>query len=42
LLVKETGLDQQLKSLGYWDAWQKRRRGAANHRLTITFSPQAL
>lgn len=26
-LVKETGLDQQLKSLGYWDAWQSGARG---------------
>jgi hypothetical protein len=22
VLVKETGLDQQMKALGYWDAWQ--------------------
>jgi hypothetical protein len=27
VLVKETGLDQQLKLLGYWDAWQSGRRG---------------
>jgi hypothetical protein len=27
LLVKETGLDQQLKALGYWDAWQSGARG---------------
>ena len=27
LLVKETGLDQQLKLLGYWDAWQSGARG---------------
>jgi carboxypeptidase Q len=27
VLVKETGLDQQLKSLGYWDAWQSGQRG---------------
>jgi hypothetical protein len=26
-LVKETGLDQQLKALGYWDAWQNGARG---------------
>ena len=26
-LVKETGLDQQLKLLGYWDAWQSGSRG---------------
>jgi carboxypeptidase Q len=26
-LVKETGLDQQMKSLGYWDAWQSGARG---------------
>jgi carboxypeptidase Q len=26
-LVKETGLDQQLKLLGYWDAWQSGQRG---------------
>jgi carboxypeptidase Q len=26
-LVKETGLDQQLKALGYWDAWQSGARG---------------
>jgi len=26
-LVKETGLDQQLKALGYWDAWLKGERG---------------
>jgi carboxypeptidase Q len=26
-LVKETGLDQQMKLLGYWDAWQKGERG---------------
>jgi carboxypeptidase Q len=26
-LVKETGLDQQMKTLGYWDAWQSRTRG---------------
>ena len=27
VLVKETGLDQQLKSLGYWGAWQSGARG---------------
>jgi hypothetical protein len=27
ILVKETGLDQQLKALGYWDAWQSGARG---------------
>jgi carboxypeptidase Q len=27
VLVKETGLDQQLKALGYWDAWQSGSRG---------------
>jgi carboxypeptidase Q len=27
LLVKETGLDQQMKELGYWDAWQSGSRG---------------
>ena len=26
-LVKETGLDQQMKLLGYWDAWQTGARG---------------
>jgi carboxypeptidase Q len=26
-LVKETGLDQQMKILGYWDAWQSGARG---------------
>ena len=26
-LVKETGLDQQLKALGYWEAWQSGERG---------------
>jgi carboxypeptidase Q len=26
-LVKETGLDQQMKLLGYWDAWQAGARG---------------
>ena len=26
-LIKETGLDQQLKLLGYWDAWQSGERG---------------
>jgi carboxypeptidase Q len=26
-LVRETGLDQQLKLLGYWDAWQSGARG---------------
>ncbi len=26
-LVKETGLDQQMKVLGYWDAWQSGARG---------------
>ncbi len=25
--MKETGLDQQLKTLGYWDAWQSGARG---------------
>jgi carboxypeptidase Q len=27
VLVKETGLDQRLKLLGYWDAWQSGARG---------------
>ena len=27
VLVKETGLDQQMKALGYWDAWQSGPRG---------------
>ncbi len=27
VLVKETGLDQQMKALGYWDAWQSGARG---------------
>jgi hypothetical protein len=27
VLVKETGLDQQMKLLGYWDAWQTGTRG---------------
>jgi Iap family predicted aminopeptidase len=27
VLVKETGLDQQLRLLGYWDAWQSGARG---------------
>jgi carboxypeptidase Q len=27
VLVKETGLDQQMKLLGYWDAWQSGTRG---------------
>ncbi len=27
VLVKETGLDQQLKLLGYWDAWKSGARG---------------
>jgi carboxypeptidase Q len=27
VLVKETGLDLQLKALGYWDAWQSGARG---------------
>ena len=26
-LIKETGLDQQMKTLGYWDAWQSGVRG---------------
>src|SRR5215813_1207379 len=26
-LVKETGLDQQMKLLGYWEAWQSGERG---------------
>jgi hypothetical protein len=25
--IKETGLDQQMKALGYWDAWQSGARG---------------
>jgi carboxypeptidase Q len=25
--MKETGLDQQMKTLGYWDAWQSAARG---------------
>jgi len=28
VLVKETGLDQQMKTLGYWDAWQSGARGS--------------
>jgi hypothetical protein len=27
VLVKESGLDQQMKALGYWDAWQNGARG---------------
>lgn len=27
VLVKETGLDQQMKTLGYWKAWQSGERG---------------
>jgi carboxypeptidase Q len=27
VLVKETGVDQQMKLLGYWDAWQSGARG---------------
>jgi hypothetical protein len=27
VLVKETGLDQQMKLLGYWNAWQTGTRG---------------
>jgi carboxypeptidase Q len=27
VLVKDTGLDQQLKALGYWDVWQTGQRG---------------
>jgi carboxypeptidase Q len=27
VLVKETGLDQQMKLLGYWDSWQSGARG---------------
>src|SRR6266404_740105 len=27
VLIKEPGLDQQLKALGYWDAWQSGARG---------------
>ncbi len=27
LLMKETGLDQQMETLGYWDAWQSGARG---------------
>jgi carboxypeptidase Q len=27
ILLKETGLDQQMKALGYWDAWQSGARG---------------
>ena len=27
VLVKETGLDQQMKALGYWNAWQSGARG---------------
>ncbi len=26
-LVKETGLDQQMKTLGYWEQWQSGARG---------------
>ncbi|MHB8503938.1 MAG: M20/M25/M40 family metallo-hydrolase, partial [Candidatus Acidiferrales bacterium] len=27
VLVRKTGLDQQMKTLGYWDAWQSGARG---------------
>jgi hypothetical protein len=27
VIVKETGLDQQMKLLGYWNAWQSGQRG---------------
>ena len=27
VLVKDTGLDQQLRALGYWDSWQSGARG---------------
>jgi hypothetical protein len=27
VLAKETGLDQQMKLLGYWAAWQTGTRG---------------
>jgi len=27
ILMKETGLDQQMKSMGYWRAWEKGARG---------------
>jgi carboxypeptidase Q len=27
VIVKETGLEQQMKLLGYWDAWQSGQRG---------------
>ncbi len=26
-LVKETGLDEQMKTLGYWEQWQSGTRG---------------
>jgi hypothetical protein len=26
-LVKETGLDEQMKTLGYWEQWQTGARG---------------
>jgi hypothetical protein len=26
-LVKETGLDEQMKTLGYWEQWQSGARG---------------
>jgi carboxypeptidase Q len=26
-LMKETGLDEQMKALGYWDSWQSGKRG---------------
>jgi len=26
-LVKDTGLDQQMKALGYWEQWQSGARG---------------
>ena len=26
-LMKDTGLDEQMKTLGYWDSWQSGARG---------------
>jgi len=39
VLVKETGLGQQLKALGYWNAWQSGARGR-RPRLSSQFSRQ--
>jgi len=40
ILVKETGLDQQLKLLGYWDAW-KAASAAVNPRHSPRYSPNS-